>query len=112
MRKIAPLLLGMCSFSLLAQSSGYYQSLDYRADDPFVFCTQGQKNPDKCWIPVEPYLGQFVAMWYCDPPNYWGKSWTSDDYASLAQYVSTCPMAGTSGGWEGKGTPEDSPVTH
>lgn len=112
MRRIALLLLGICSFSVLAQSSGYYQSLAYRDNDPFVLCTQGQKTPDKCWVPVPPFLGQFMMMPYCDPPNYWGKPWTSDDYASLAQYESTCPMAVSSGGWKGENVPENSPISH
>lgn len=112
MKKLLLLLLGTCSFSLLAQSSGYYQPLNYRNDDPFLFCTQGQKNQDKCWVPTPPYLGGFMMMPYCDPPNYWGKPWTSDDYASLAQYVSTCPMAMSSGEWKGNDMPENSPTSH
>ena len=112
MRRLVLLSLWMCSFSLLAQSSGYYQALGYRANDPFVFCTKGQRNPGKCWVPVAPYLGQFMMMPYCDPPNSWGKPWTSDDYASLKQYVSTCPMAGSSGRWTGENAPERSPIIH
>lgn len=112
MRILASLFLLLTSVSALAQSSGYYQTLGYRANDPFVFCTQGQRNPDKCWIPMPPYLGGYMMMPYCDPPNYYGKPWTSDDWASLAQYQATCPMAISSGSWTGPGMPEASPFTH
>jgi hypothetical protein len=110
MKKLALLLLGMCSFSVLAQSGG--QSLTYRMNDPFLFCTKGQDVRLPCWRPVKPYTGAFMPMLYCNPPNWWGKSWTSDDWASLAQYVSICPQAINSGGWKGKGSGEYSPFKH
>jgi hypothetical protein len=98
----------------LAQS-GFYQEIDYRDNDPFVFCTQGQgwkRAPMQCWIPVPPYTGSFTMMPYCDPPNYWGKTWSDDDWESLGQYMLVCPQAMTSGPWTGKGQPDQDPYDH
>lgn len=113
--KLAILMSMLVLFDLSAQSGGYYQRLYYRADDPFVFCTQGQDikiNPAPCWKPMPPYTGAYMMMPYCRPPNPYGKDWTADDTRSLQQYLSVCPQAGTSGRWEGAGRPEYSPFGH
>ncbi len=109
--------LVLLAFNATAQSagggSGYYERLQYREDDPFVFCTQGRKERDKCWIPLPPYTGNFMMMPYCNPPNSpYGKSWTQDDWSSLYQYQSVCPRAINSGQWEGSGRPEQTPFSH
>lgn len=111
------ILLGLLAlFDLSAQStSGYYQRLFYRMDDPFVFCTQGQdirRNPAPCWKPIPPFTGAYTLMPYCDPPNPYGKPWTKDDTLSLAQYKAVCPKAISSGRWEGSGRPENTPIRH
>lgn len=112
---IIPLSL-LVLFDLSAQStSGYYQRLHYRMDDPFVFCTQGQdikRNPMPCWKPMPPFTGAYMMMPYCRPPNPYGKDWTQDDTNSLRQYLSVCPQAITSGRWEGAGRPEYAPISH
>jgi hypothetical protein len=108
MRKLALLLLGVCSFSVLAQSGGFYQHINYRSNDPFVFCKFGQINKDRCWAPVDPVTGTFVMMFYCAPPNYYsGKPWSNSDVESIFQYVSTCPQAHGVGDWKGAGTGEE-----
>jgi hypothetical protein len=110
------ILLGLLVlFDLSAQSSGYYQRLYYRMDDPFVFCTQGQdvrRNPAPCWKPMPPFTGAYMLMPYCRPPNPYGKNWTQDDTLSFRQYLSVCPQAITSGRWEGRGRPEHAPISH
>lgn len=109
------ILLSLLVFDLSAQSSGYYRRLDYRANDPFVFCTQGQDpkiNPAPCWKPMPPYTGAFMYMPYCRPFNPYGKDWTQDDKRSFSQYLSVCPQAINSGQWEGAGRPEQTPYDH
>lgn len=97
-------------------NEAYSLRLPFRADDPFVFCTQGQDrdaNPLPCWIPTPPYTGQFLTMPYCTPPNPWGgKSWTDDDYASLGYYLEVCPHGETPGNWKGSGPPDRVPFKH
>lgn len=112
MRMFVPAVLCAIAFSAVAQSSGYYEQIQYRDNDPFVFCTQGQKNMDKCWIPLPPYTGNYMMMPHCNPPNQYGKSWTNDDWASLYQYLRVCPQAMESGAWEGQGRPEQTPNNH
>lgn len=115
-RRIFAALLGaLAACAAHAQSGGYYQALAYRYDDPFVFCTEGQgwkNDPLQCWIPVAPYTGAFTLMPYCQPFTQWGKPWTNDDFASLAQYRSTCPKAVDSGQWDGAGQPDKVPFDH
>jgi hypothetical protein len=106
------LALAACSLQASAQSAGYYEPLRYRSNDPFLFCTKGQQNADKCWVPLPPYTGAYMMMPYCDPPNTYGKPWTQADYDSLQQYQSVCPRADNSGNWEGRGQPESTPFTH
>lgn len=109
------LVIVLVSFNAVAQSggTGYYEQLQYRDNDPFVFCTQGRKEKDKCWIPLPPYTGNFMAMPYCNPPNtYSGKSWTQDDWNSYYQYLRVCPRAINSGRWDGTGKPEETPNSH
>ena len=111
------ILLACALFALeAAAQSGYYERLQYRSDDPFVFCTEGQgwkKAPMQCWIPLPPYTGNYTMMAYCAPPTYpYGKQWTQDDWNSLRQYLTVCPQAQTSGAWEGNGQPASTPVDH
>lgn len=97
-----------------AQDSAYYEELRYRKDDPFVFCTYGQKSEGKCWVPTD-HLGAWMYNLpaYCDPPYYpYGKSWTQEDYDSLDQYISTCPHAESDGSWKGQGDPQNTPENH
>lgn len=99
----------------LSAQSGSYERLQYRDDDPFVFCTQGQDpriNPAPCWKPLPPYTGNYMMMPYCRPPNPYGKDWTQDDWNSLRQYLSVCSRAITPGSWEGQVRPEQTPHTH
>lgn len=106
------ILLFIVTLSFSVSSQGFYESIRYRANDPFVFCTQGQKTPDKCWWPITPYLGQYVMNPDCDPPDPEGKPWTAADTDSLKQYLEICPQAKTSGGWKGTTAPEMTPFAH
>ncbi len=113
--KFGLLLVSLLAFDLGAQSSGYYEQLQYRANDPFLFCTQGQDlriNPEPCWKPLPPYTGNYMMMPYCNPPNPEGKPWTADDTRSLQQYLSACPHAEQSGSWQGEGQPDKTPFVH
>jgi hypothetical protein len=90
--------------------------LTYRQGDPFLFCTQGQFVPAQwlrgCWWPLDPASGTFTMNPSCDPPDPYGRPWSSDDYASLAQYQSICPQAIKSGSWKGTGDGSDVPFSH
>lgn len=48
------------------------ETLRYRTNDPFLFCTRGQINDDKYWWPLPPYTGAYIMSPACDPPNTYG----------------------------------------
>ncbi len=99
--------------SVFAQDSGFYKTIPYRDNDPFVFCTEGLKGWNKCWIPLDPASGTFMYTFECDEPNPKGRPWSSDDRESLRYYQMVCPMALRSGGWGGKGgSAANSPYPH
>ena len=84
-----------------ASAQAFYYKLNYRDNDPFLFCEQGQNVKAPCWRPLPPYTGNFRMMAYCKPPTYpYGKDWTNDDWQSLGEYLMTCPMAEKSGKWD------------
>lgn len=99
-------------FLLVLSLHASAQVINYRSNDPFVFCRYGQKNEDKCWIPMPDYTGAWSTVPWCDPPNYWGKPWTSDDYQSLGEYLAICPIAVRSGTWQGQGDGTNVPTEH
>lgn len=106
------LALLLASFELCAQDM--YQRLNYRDNDPFLFCEQGQdikKAPMRCWMPLPPFTGNFMVMPYCHP-NPYGKSWSSDDTLSLREYLTVCPAGITPGRWEGPGQKDMTPHQH
>lgn len=107
------LLVMLCSTAWSAMAQSPQEHLRYRNDDPFVFCTEGQKDPGKCWVPLPPYTtGAYMTMPYCQPINPYGKPWTPQDYDSLGQYQRVCPLALKSGGWTGKKPANMSPTEH
>jgi hypothetical protein len=92
----------------------YYEPLQFRANDPFVFCHYGYEPLpiNACWIPISPYTGEFVLTGMCDPPNTYGRPWTARDTQALQQYVTACPAAVNSGEWSGSGDPQTTPFQH
>jgi len=99
--------------ALFASAAGA-QAVSFRANDPFVFCTQGQAIADPCWKPMPPYTGG--AAWTytgaCAPPNEYGRLWTNDDTLALSQYQTICAQAISSGAWTGAAPPELVPFKH
>lgn len=99
-------------------SDGFYEKIRYRQNDPYVFCTQGPSirhgeiRSPACWKPIPPYLGQWMYTGGCRPPNQYGRNWDQADHDSLAQYQRICPKAEASGGWQGPGRPELTPIDH
>jgi hypothetical protein len=93
-----------------------YSELSQRDNDPFVFCTQGMKRPDPCWIPLEPYgYGIWTYTWLCDEPNTeTGRAWTSAERQGLKDYVLVCSAARSNGAWDKKAgpRPENVPNPH
>jgi hypothetical protein len=88
------------------------QSVSYRDNDPFVFCTYGQKNLTKCWWPISAAAGTIFVDPTCNPPNSpYGRPWTQDDYVSKAEWYTVCTGVGQ-GAWKGKGTGEQVPFAH
>lgn len=98
--------------SMQVGAQGYYEYIKYRSNDPFVFCTEGQGIPSECWWPLPPYTGNNMWNPACDPPDPYGKPWTSDDTISYGQYLSVCPMAMKSGSWNGTTPAASSPFQH
>lgn len=101
-------------FPLVASAQSYYEFIRYRNNDPFVFCHFGYKEipATACWVPVAPYLGQWTYTGVCRPPNKYGRNWNNEDHDSLNQYERICPHALKSGGWEGQGNPQSTPMPH
>lgn len=88
------------------------QAIGYRAEDPFVFCTYGVKNPARCWWPISAAAGTFMWDPTCNPPNApYGRPRTQEDYESNAKWLAICTGVGQ-GGWEGEGTGEQYPFDH
>lgn len=111
------LLMGLLStLSGVTFAQSYYEFIRYRSNDPFVFCTQGYKEipAQACWVPVAPYLGQWMYTGVCRPPNKYGRNWDFEDHDSLSQYERICPHAMQSGTWEGRtgGLPQMTPFKH
>lgn len=94
-------LLVLCiasAFSPEADASGLF--IPWRANDPFVFCTQGPPA-DHQWRPVDPASGTWVAT---------GKY---PNMISLGYYLRICPQGrGRAADWRGKGRPELAPFKH
>ncbi|PPT75140.1 hypothetical protein [Xanthomonas arboricola] len=114
------LMLAMCFVGeAAAQKKGV--TLVCRSDDPFVFCTQGCKDEDKNWIPVDPISATWVAVpGYCLFPSpspccagaVCLQAWTPTAITALAQYESICPEAKKQGKWTGQKRPENVPFAH
>lgn len=117
MKRWALVILYLACGAAFAQDIGFYDNTLYRKDDPFVFCTQGQIVPTKCWKPIYPFTGGSAWMnspW-CEPEDPEGLPWSADDYASLEKYEEICGQAGgQSGKWDPKAgpRPEFNPALH
>lgn len=98
--------------TLLFTGTASAQFVNYRDNDPFVFCTYGVKNPARCWWPISPLSGTVFEDPTCDPPNTpYGRPKTPDDYASEAEWFAVCTGVGQ-GKWKGQGTGEQVPYDH
>jgi len=99
---------------LAAALSASAQELQYRSNDPFVFCRYGYKQTvaQMCWIPIAPYTGALALTGVCDPPNKYGRPWTNEDRDAKQQYLTICPQAVNSGNWKGPGDGTETPVKH
>ncbi|MBD9367755.1 hypothetical protein [Xanthomonas sp. XNM01] len=109
--RIGVVALGLFGFELAAQNP----RLDYRQQDPFLFCTEGQDerlDPLPCWKPIPPFTGQYIEMPYCQPYSKYGKPWTFHDRRSLQQYRQVCPRGIQPGAWDGPGRPDVTPRVH
>jgi hypothetical protein len=106
MRRLSIFLLAVLSLHASAQQ------IHYRSDDPFVFCRYGQKDEDRCWWPTPDYTGSFMVSPLCNPYNYYGKQWSSDDWQSWGEYLAICPIAKQSGKWKGQGDGTKTPIIH
>lgn len=107
-----PLFLTIVIFSASVCAQDGYEQLRYRSNDPFVFCTDGQQTPTKCWWPMPPYTGAYMRNPGCAPENEYGPEWAAADYDSLHEYQKVCPEAITSGAWKGSGSPASTPFQH
>jgi hypothetical protein len=104
--------IALAGLLLTTTVAARHQTLNYRSDDPFVFCTYGQKNPARCWWPISAATGTTYADPTCNPPNSpYGRPWTADDYESLEEWMAVCPGVGQ-GPWKGTGTGEQVPYAH
>ncbi|AAM38880.1 hypothetical protein GUF72_07820 [Xanthomonas citri pv. citri] len=119
--------IGMFAVLLFTQAASaagqsVYQELACRSNDPFVFCTQGCKDEDKNWTPIDPISGTWVAVpGYCPWPTSTGPCcvgnvcfnvWTQTAVTAVGQYMSICPQAKKQGQWKGKQRPEKVPFDH
>src|SRR4051812_32211398 len=105
-------LIVICAL-LFCASATAEDIIHYRDNDPFVFCTYGQRVVTKCWTPASPAAGTIIMDPSCNPPDiYSPRTWTEDDWASLYEYQSICPKAMGQGKWTGSGTGQESPTIH
>lgn len=107
-----------------------YMQLVCRSNDPYVFCTQGCKEPDRAWVPVNHAIGLWRARIeenYCPYPSVspcyiyptWYRGWGQTAVTALGQYLAVCTDTVHHGGrksdWvprDGQGEPEDEPFSH
>lgn len=108
------LALMVLSSAASAQSGGFYETIRYRDNDPFLFCTKGYEMTiaQMCWIPLNPQSGTWTYTGVCRPPNKYGRDWNERDYDALSQYQRICPRAMGQGPWQGPGDGSQSPYTH
>ena len=115
-RRIGLLALSLVfpTFSVFPAFGQFYEPLQFRANDPFVFCRHGYEPVilNACWIPVSPETGTWIFTGICDPPNTYGRPWTARDSLALQQYVRVCPQAISSGEWQGSGDSQSTPFQH
>ena len=124
MRWMALLLAALSAQALAQSGGGYYEELNYRKNDPFVFCTEGWKRNGNyftvAWTPPPGYTSAPIPNWplWCSFPTtscpenygYWRpRDWTQDDVDAYYQYVRVCPAAHKSGSWTGQGKANNSP---
>lgn len=102
----------LASAGVFAQDKGYYRAIQFRDNDPFVFCRYGMDIPDPCWVPVAPFTGAYIYTPACKPQNYYGRAWNQNDLEGLREYTDRCPHAGDSGEWTGPGDGTTSPTKH
>ncbi len=107
-------IMALSAGAAIAQSSGFYETIRYRNNDPFLFCTKGYEMTiaQMCWVPLDPQSGTWTYTGVCRPPNKYGRDWNERDYDALSQYQRICPRAMGQGPWEGPGDPSQSPFTH
>lgn len=98
----------------LPAAAQFYEPLQFRSNDPFLFCHDGYEpiQANACWIPLPPYTGAWIMTGVCNPPNQYGRSWTDRDMLALEQYFTVCPQARNSGEWSGNGAPQSTPFQH
>lgn len=106
-----------------------YIKINFRDDDPFVFCTQGIKDQDRSWKPLDPISGTYIPFLpYCPtaippgstcPENVYPyvifEPWTQNSWDAYLQYVVVCKFPHRQGDWtrrNGQGNPEDTPYSH
>lgn len=99
-------LLALVCLAPFAAQSQTYMPIPYRANDPFVFCTEGW-NPVGVmgWKPIPPYTGAYVVL----RPQ---KFWSSDDWIALWYYMAVCPEGVVPGTWTGAAPADVTPVLH
>jgi len=111
---LVALSLTFSAFPAFPAFGEFYEPLQFRANDPFVFCQHGYEPTiaNACWIPLSPATGTSLPTGMCDPPNTYGRPWTARDYQALQQYIRVCPQAISSGEWRGNGDSQSTPFQH
>lgn len=121
------LLLFVAGFALADQRK--YQFLRWRDNDPFVFCTQGIKDQDRAWKPLDPISGTYMFIPpYCPtaippgstcPENVYPylifQAWSQNSWDSYLDYEVVCKWPHRKGDWtprNGQGNAEDTPYSH
>ena len=109
-----------------ADQPGKSQTLRWRDNDPFVFCTQGIKDQDRSWKPIDPISGTYFPIPpYCPIPAapntecpvypYTYLAWTQNSWDAFRDYQSVCKWPHRTGKWtrrNGQGNAEDTPYSH
>jgi len=117
MKQLLWILVAFLGMQGIASAQDVYEDLSCRSNDPFVFCTQGCKSPDRHWKPVGAGAGWMPVFPYCPYPTLvstqYCTGWSLTAYKAFFEYQRICLAGGgKASDWTGSQRPEKVPEDH